>query len=77
MLFGPTYETTTLNSNKQTTSKLNSIIFCFNKIYGLNIEGVWCTGEDTLRRKAPNFFMQLFQSNDPCHYHGLNLEGVC
>jgi hypothetical protein len=47
-----------------------------NKIYELNIEGVWCTDAETLRREVSTFFIQLFQSNDPCHPHGLNLVQI-
>jgi hypothetical protein len=47
-----------------------------NKISGLNIEGVWCTDVETLKREASKFFKQLFQSNDPCHPHGLNLVQI-
>jgi hypothetical protein len=47
-----------------------------NKISGLNIEGVWCTDAETLKREASKFFKQLFQSNDPCHPHGLNLVQI-
>jgi hypothetical protein len=31
-----------------------------NKVVGLNIDGIWCTDEDSLRREALSYFRSLF-----------------
>jgi len=47
-----------------------------NKITGLNVEDTWCTDASTLEREATKFFMHLFQSNDPCNPHSLQLNNI-
>jgi hypothetical protein len=42
-----------------------------NKISGLNVENIWCTDASILKREASKFFMNLFQSNDPCNPQSL------
>lgn len=36
-----------------------------NKVVGLNIDGIWCTNEDSLRREALSYFRSLFQEGGP------------
>lgn len=47
-----------------------------NRIVGLNIEGVWCSDSETLKREANSFFKQLFPSNESCSHSILELSHI-
>lgn len=47
-----------------------------NKVAGLNIDGIWCSDEEALKREALSYFKKLFQNNDHCDPHALNLQQV-
>lgn len=44
-----------------------------NKIVGLTINDTWCSNEDMLKSEALSFFKKLFQANDLCNPHSLQL----
>lgn len=47
-----------------------------NMIFWLNIDGIWCTDEEVLKKEALLFFKNLFVSSDHCDPQSLQLSYV-
>lgn len=47
-----------------------------NKISGINIDGIWCTNDEVIKREVLSFFRNLFQSSNFCQPECLQLHHI-
>lgn len=47
-----------------------------NRIIGLNIDGSWCTNDNSLKQEALHFFRTLFISSEVCYPNSLHLQNI-